>query len=55
MDKAADKEDRKMSLLMDAVIAVSIGLFAGGTLWLWLGTGESLALIATITGLATCL
>lgn len=40
---------------MDAVIAVSIGLFAGVTLWLWLGTGESLALIATITGLATCL
>ncbi|MEM7289320.1 MAG: hypothetical protein AAF412_02925 [Pseudomonadota bacterium] len=55
MDKPADMDDQDLSMLIDGVSAVSIGLLAAFSLWLWLGTGESLAVLAKLTGLPLCL
>ena len=55
MDNAATQQEKSLSALMDIVTALVVGLIAGLSLWLWLGTGESLAIISHITGLPLCL
>ena len=48
------RNDLWLSRLIDIGVAIFIGLFIALSLWLWMGTGDSVALAALLSGLPSC-